>query len=438
MYTIDQLRATVADQLGIARPNPMQDAVWASEARRMIVISPTGSGKTVAFIGAMLRRIGEPDGSVQALVLAPSRELVIQIYEVARKMARGYKVAAFYGQHSMADEVATMAVVPDIIVATPGRMLDHIQRRTADIADLRVLVIDEYDKCLEMGFHEEMKRITARLHRVQAVILTSATPLKERPDFIDLDAAETVDFTPASENPQQRISIARVESAAKDKLQTLDDLLRSLHGGKVMVFVNHRESAERLYKSLREAGLPVGLYHGGLDQLDRERAVIQLDNGTTPIMIATDLAARGLDIDSVGTVIHYHLPVNQEAWTHRNGRTARVDASGAVYVITSEADNIPEYVVWDRDYNPTGASPDPIRRSTATLHINAGRKEKISRGDIVGFLINNLGLEASQIGKIDLRDHMAYVAIPRSFLGAVAALQQPKIKGKRVRITKFE
>ena len=428
----------LAEQFGINAPNPMQQAVWASEANRMIVISPTGSGKTLAFAGAMLKRIGEPDGRVQALVLAPSRELVLQIYEVVRKMARGYKTVAFYGQHAMADEIASLAVVPDIIVATPGRMLDHIQRRTADIADLRVLVIDEYDKALEMGFHEEMRRIVARLHRVEAVILTSATPLRERPDFIDFENVETIDFTPATQSPTGRLSIARVESTSKDKLQTLDDLLRSLSRDKVMVFVNHRESAERLYKSLREAGLPVGLYHGGLEQLDRERAVIQLDNGTTPILIATDLAARGLDIDSVGTVIHYHLPVNAEAWTHRNGRTARVDASGAVYVITSEADNIPDYVVWDRDYNPTGASADPIRRTTATLHINAGRKEKISKGDIVGFLINNLGLDASQIGKIDVRDHSAYVAIPRNYLGAVAALTQPKIKGKRVRITKFE
>ncbi len=432
------LEKILTEQFGISNPNPMQQAVWASEANRMIVISPTGSGKTIAFAGAVLQRLGEPDGRVQALVLAPSRELVIQIYEGVRKMARGYKTVAFYGQHSMADEIASLAVTPDIIVATPGRMLDHIQRRTADIADLRILVIDEYDKALELGFHEEMRRIVARLHRVEAVILTSATPLLQRPEFIDFAGVETIDFTPATDSPADRISIARVESVSKDKLQTLEDLLRSLHRDKVMVFVNHRESAERVYKNLREAGLPVGLYHGGLEQLERERAVIQLDNGTTPILIATDLAARGLDIDKVGTVIHYHLPVSAEAWTHRNGRTARVDASGAVYVITSEADNIPEFVVWDRNYNPTGASADPIRRTTATLHINAGRKEKISRGDIVGFLIHNLGLEAQQIGKIDVRDHSSYVAIPRNYLGAVAALAQPKIKGKRVRITKFE
>lgn len=431
------LKDITGRRLGIAEPNAMQLAVWASEAPRMVVLSPTGSGKTVAFAGALLQRLGAPCGMVQALVLAPSRELVLQIYDVMRRVCEGYKVAAFYGRHSMADEVATLRVVPDIIVATPGRMLDHLQRNTVDILRLRILVIDEYDKALEMGFHDEMRKICKRMRTPGSVILTSATCQAEMPDFIDMDGAVTIDFS-SSGNPRARTNIARVESPARDKLQTLVDLLRSLSDGKVIVFVNHRESAQRVYERLHDEGLPVGLYHGGLEQIDRERAVIQLNNGSTPILVATDLGSRGLDIDAVGTVIHYHLPGSSEVWTHRNGRTARIDAEGNVYVITSEADNIPDYVVWDRDYNPTGRSDSPIRRSMATLHINAGRKEKISRGDIVGFLCNNAGVAASEIGKIDLRDHAAYVAVPRSCLGTVAAIQSPKIKGKRVRVTKFE
>ena len=431
------LKEIISRRLGIAAPNAMQQAVWASQASRLVVLSPTGSGKTVAFAGAMLLRLSRPCGRVQALVLAPSRELVLQISEVVRRVCEGYKVAAFYGKHSMADEVATLSVVPDIIVATPGRMLDHLQRHTADISQVYMLVIDEYDKALELGFLDEMRRICARTGRLSSVILTSATRLADLPGFIDMSGAETVDFSSAAD-PRSRTNIARVESPARDKLQTLVDLLHSLDDGKVIVFVNHRESAERVYERLRAEHLPVGLYHGGLEQIDRERAMIQLNNGSTPILVATDLGSRGLDIDAVGSVIHYHLPGSAEVWTHRNGRTARVDADGSVYVITSDADDIPDYVVWDRDYNPTGHSDSPIRRTTATLHINAGRKEKISRGDIVGFLCNNAGVEAAQIGKIDLRDHAAYVAVPRSCLGAVAALQSPKIKGKRVRVTKFE
>ena len=433
-----QLTEIVADRFGINRLNPMQQTVWASEARRLVVLSPTGSGKTIAFAGAMLRRLDRPDGHIQALVLAPSRELVLQIYDVVRQMSRGFKVTDFYGKHSMADEVATLSVTPDIIVSTPGRLLDHLLRRTLSIETLRVLVIDEYDKALELGFHEEMRRICAKIRKIDYVILTSATPIVDMPGFIDMDGVRTIDFTSSRTAPRKRTQVARVQSPSRDKLQTLEDLIKSLPDGKVLIFVNHRESAERVHRHLRDAGLPAGLYHGGLEQVDRERAVIQLNNGTTPVLVSTDLGARGLDIDSVGTVIHYHLPPTPETWTHRNGRTALVDADGDVYVITAEGENIPEFITWDRDYNPTGMSDDPIRPGAATLHINAGRKEKISRGDIVGFLINNLGLEASQIGKIDVRDHAAYVAVPPSCLEAVAALQSPKIKGKRVRITNFE
>lgn len=431
------LNDIISRRLGIAEPNAMQLAVWASEAQRLVVLSPTGSGKTVAFAGAVLQRMANPGTSLQALILAPSRELVLQISEVMRRVCEGYKVAAFYGKHSMADEVATLSVTPDIIVATPGRMLDHLQRNTLSLHNLPILVIDEYDKALEMGFHDEMRKICARMRHLSSAILTSATAIADMPTFIDMSGAETVDYS-STADPRSRTNIARVESPARDKLQTLVDLLRSLPHGKVIIFVNHRESATRVYDRLRAEHLPAGLYHGGLEQIDRERAVIQLNNGSTPILVATDLGSRGLDIDAVGTVIHYHIPGSPEVWTHRNGRTARVDADGSVFIITSEADDIPSYIVWDRDYNPTGHSDTPIRRTTATLHINAGRKEKISRGDIVGFLINNAGLQAPEIGKIDLRDHAAYVAVPRSCLSTIAALPAPKIKGKRVRITKFD
>lgn len=421
-------------QLGIKRPNAMQQAVWASKAHKLIILSPTGSGKTVAFAGAVIERLSSPDARIQALVLAPSRELVLQIAEVLRKISAGYKVAAFYGKHSMADEVSTLSIVPDIVVATPGRLLDHLNRGSVDLSSVGCLVIDEYDKLLEMGFHEEMRKISRRIPAARSIILTSATVLSEMPDFLDLSQAETIDFTEVG-NPKKRVHIARVESPARDKLQTLVDLLHSLENGKVIIFVNHRESAERVCERLRAEGLPVALYHGGLEQLDRERAVIQLENGSRPIMVATDLAGRGLDIEAVSSVVHYHLPPSPETWTHRNGRTARVDASGNVFVITSEADNIPDYVVWDADYNPSGLSTDPIKATSVTLYINAGRKEKISRGDIVGFLTKDVGIESGKIGKIDLRDHAAYVAVPRDALPLIYSLSSPKIKGKRVRLS---
>lgn len=436
--TSTDLTRIVADRLDIARPNPMQLDVWASDASRLIVLAPTGSGKTVAFVGAMLRRLQPPRQYTQALILAPSRELVLQIFEVTRKMCTGYKVSAFYGKHSMEEEKASLAVAPDIIVATPGRMLDHLKRNNLTLDRCSTLVVDEYDKALELGFHDEMSRICRRLKAVKNVILTSATPLAEMPDFIDMRGAQTIDYAAQAADVRRRMQTVRVESPVRDKLQTLVDLLNSLPQGKVIVFVNHREAAERVYNALKGLHMPAALYHGGLEQIDREGAVIQFNNGSAPILVATDLGARGLDIDSVGTVVHYHLPSTPEAWTHRNGRTARVDATGTVYVITADGENIPDYVEWQRDYCPTGTSDDPIRRTAATLYINAGRKEKISRGDIVGFLTKDAKLDGSEIGKIDLRDHASYVAIPPQALNAVFGLPTPKIKGKRVRLSKFK
>lgn len=426
----------MAERLGIERPNAMQMAVWASPERHLVLLSPTGSGKTVAFAGLLMSRLARPCGKVQALILAPTRELVLQIHEVVRKLAVGYKVSAFYGKHSVADETETLSVAPDIAVATPGRLLDHIRRGRISLDDVSAVIIDEYDKCLELGFHDEMKRICAHARGVKDVVLTSATPIAEMPPFLDMTGAATIDYGGSS--PRSRMQIALVESPARDKLQTLVDLLESLDDGKVIVFVNHRESAERVHSALKERRLPVGLYHGALEQQQRDSAIIRFNNGSTPILVSTDLGSRGLDIDAVSAVVHYHMPTSAEAWTHRNGRTARVDATGQVYVIASEADTIPEYVAYDRTYNPTGHSGNPIRSRMATVYVNAGRKEKVSKGDIVGFLTKDAGLRASEIGRIDLRDHCAYVAVPKAMLPTIHAIPSPKIKGKRVRLSKFD
>ena len=402
-----EIAANIRDRLGIAELNAMQLAVGASRSRKIMLIAPTGSGKTVAFAIALLRSLHSSDGRVQGVVLAPSRELVLQICEVIRRIAACLRTVAFYGGHSVTDEVNSLSQIPDIIVATPGRLLDHIRRRNVDLSRVTSLVIDEYDKSLELGFQDEMRRIVRRISDPANIVLTSATRLGEMPDFINLDGCETIDCglddAPCAAAP--RLNIAKVESPARDKAQTLVDLLKSLHDGRVLVFVNHRESADRTYDILSRAGLPAGVYHGGLDQSEREKAVRLLDNGSRPILVTTDLAARA-------------------------------GASGDVFVITSEADNVPDYVVWDHDYNPTGRSADPIRAHYATLHLNAGKREKISRGDVVGFLCQKGGLTAGEIGKIDVSDHQTLVAVAADkAAGLVKTLAPEKIKGKRVRIT---
>lgn len=440
---LSEILTQIRTRLGIESLNAMQEKVVATDsATNLVLLSPTGSGKTVAFATAMLKTLPPPSGSVAATVIAPSRELVVQIYRVVRELAAGYKVVALYGGHSMADEKNSLRPVPDIVVATPGRLLDHVNRGNIDLYTTRVLVLDEYDKSLELGFHDEMSRLVRTMPNLKRTLLISATRLPEMPPFMTMKRVETLDFLPeavaAGSDPRRRTQVVEVASPVADKLETLGSLLASLPNGKVIVFVNHRESAQRVYQALRAIGLPAGIYHGALEQPDREKAVDLLNNGTTPILVSTDLGARGLDIDGVQAIVHYHMPTSQEAWTHRNGRTARVDASGTVYVITSEADSVPDYVRFDRAYVPTGRSDDPIRATAATLYFNAGKKEKISRGDIAGFLMKQGGLSSGEVGRIIVRDHSSLAAVPVAKVGAVlAAVGQEKLKGKRVRISRM-
>ncbi|MDE5636008.1 MAG: DbpA RNA binding domain-containing protein, partial [Muribaculaceae bacterium] len=238
--------------------------------------------------------------------------------------------------------------------------------------------------------------------------------------------------------PRHRMQVVQVESPVRDKLGTLIDLLHSVDNRRVIIFVNHRESAERVYNAIVKEDFPAGLYHGGLEQRERQLALDLLDNGTTPVLVATDLAARGLDIDDIGAVIHYHMPVSTEAWTHRNGRTARQDAHGTIYVITAEGENIPDCITFDRSYVPSGHSDDPIHSDTATLYFNAGRREKISRGDIAGYLINRGGLEPSEVGRIIVGDHSAIAAVPRDKArDVVKAVAPHRLKNTRVRVTRI-
>lgn len=430
--------ANASERLGIASLNPMQLAVLSTDARRLILLAPTGSGKTLAFTIALLKKIDRPCQKVQAVVLEPSRELALQTADVVRRVATGYKTSVFYGGHALSAEVDSIkGAVPDIVVATPGRLVDHLTRGSISIAEASILIIDEYDKSLELGFLDTMKKIGRRLpKRLNLAMLTSATPLAELPGFIDMEGAEEIDFTERTTSPRSRMSIVNVVSPERDKIETLSRLLLTLPAGsRTIVFVNHRESAERVYKALLKRGFPVGMYHGGLEQRDREEALELLNNATTPILVSTDLASRGLDIDAVESVVHYHHATSAEAWTHRNGRTARVDASGTVYCITAEGEDIPEFEVYDRELNPNPATQTPHPSGIATLFVNAGKKDKISKGDIAGFLIQQGGLDKSEVGRISVSDHRSLVAVPAMKVKATLEnIAGKRLKNKSVKI----
>lgn len=434
----------VNSRLGIETLNPMQEKMMraSSDSTSIILLSPTGSGKTLAFTLPMLKWLRPAAGRVQAVVIAPSRELVIQIGGVIRAIAAGYKVSVLYGGHNVEDEVNTLSVTPDIIVATPGRLLDHLKRGNLDASSCRILVLDEFDKSLELGFEDDMRKIFNRLKNVSRFLLTSATPAATLPSFLKLDSPLELNFLPQdAKKTRKRMRVYGVRSDGADKLESLLNLLQTLQaddkGGRGIVFVNHRESAERVYQFLRSQGVDAALYHGALDQRGREQALASFNNGSRPVLIATDLAARGLDIEGVRNIVHYHQPLTPEAYTHRNGRTARVEAEGDIFLLLGPDEEVKPFVDMDGEYRISSHPEASLKGDYTTIVIDAGRKEKISKGDVLGFLIKDLGIEGSAVGKIELHDHYSLAAVSSEVINGklIEALSKSRIKGKRVRVT---
>ena len=427
--------------LNIDSLNGMQKQMLETAQRPhdIILLSPTGSGKTLAFLLPVLQRIDPRAAGVQALVLVPSRELALQIESVLRKIAAGIKIVCCYGGHSVREESKSLAVAPALIIGTPGRIADHLRRGRLSLDTLDTLVLDEFDKCLALGFHDEMKEIIAPLKEVKKKILTSATDSESLPAFTALKRPVKLDFLgsrKSEENPTARLSLYRIDSPEKDKLDTLLVLLRKLKPGLTLIFCNQRESVARVQQFLTDRGIIAEAFHGGMEQADRERALCKFRNRSSYICVSTDLAARGLDISEVKYIIHYHLPVDLESFTHRNGRTARMHAEGEAFMIVGPTEQLPEYA-----RQATAFRLDPTANllqtpPMATLHFAAGKKEKISKGDIVGFLTQKGGLTADEIGLIEVKDHYCYVAVARDKAHeTLCRLRDEKIKGKKVKIS---
>ncbi|TAF26379.1 MAG: DEAD/DEAH box helicase [Runella slithyformis] len=421
--------------LGIEALNTMQLATQKVilEDTNILLLSPTGSGKTLAFLLPLLQILQPNTTAVQCLVLAPSRELALQIEQVWKKMATGFKANVCYGGHAMATEIKNLSSPPALLIGTPGRIADHISRRTFDLTSVQTLIVDEFDKSLEMGFQDQLSYIIGGLSALNKRVLASATSGIAVPDFMGFSTPTRLDFIPVNE-VKTTLTMKAVVSDNKDN--SLFYLICALNSEPALIFCNHREASERACSLLNERGIYATFYHGGMDQDDRERALIQFRNGSTNYLITTDLAARGLDIPEMKHVVHYHFPIHAHEFVHRNGRTARMHASGTSYLLLHQNEPMPEYV--DKSLKtmtlPTN-NPLPNPPEFVTIYVSGGKKNKINKIDIVGFFSQKGALEKGDLGLIEVKDFTSFAAVKRTkYKEFLKRIKDEKMKGKKYKI----
>lgn len=425
----------ILEKLHISELNDMQlDSINAilETNNDVVILSPTGTGKTLAYLLPITQLIDASKDAVQAIVIVPGRELALQSDTVLKNMGAGLRSAGCYGGRPAMDEHKTLKKVkPHMVFGTPGRLNDHIDKGNISPYSINCLVIDEFDKCLEMGFHDEMARLIKKLPGIRRRILVSATEAEQIPNFVHLNHAERINYLIDEEQVTDRVTLYEVRSSTKDKLETLTKLLRSLGDSSSIVFLNYRDGVERTADFLRRNGFSVSSFHGGMEQKMREDALYKFSNGSSNIFVSTDLASRGLDIPDIDNIIHYHLPQGEDGYIHRVGRTARWKAEGNAYFILGPEEYIPEFVEGDVEIKEIPEElPEPALPRMATIYIGKGKKDKLSKGDIVGYLCKKGGLESSEIGRIDVKDRYTYAAVIRRKVNQVLKLTQgEKIKG---------
>ena len=425
----------ILEKLKIAKLNPMQQEAGKaiSSNNNTILLSPTGTGKTLAFLLPILKELDAEVKEVQVMILVPSRELAIQIEQVVREMGTGFKANAVYGGRSSAKDKTELKHPPAIIIGTPGRLADHLRRETFSSESIKTIVLDEFDKSLEIGFEEEMSEIFELLPNIEKRVLTSATQNVEIPRFVEMKDPEKINYL-SDEAPL--LKVKTVNSPNRDKLETLLDLLGHIGNKPGIIFCNFKDSIQRVSEFLSDKNIPHGTFHGGMEQQDRERALIKFRNGTHRIIIATDLAARGLDIPELNFIIHYQLPLKEAEFTHRNGRTARMEVKGTAYVLKWEKEDLPEFI---QEAAIQKLESNSLKKETEweTLFISGGRKDKISKGDIAGLFFKQGNLTKDELGTIELKQDCSFVSVAASKANEVIrSLDNSRLKKKKVRIRK--
>ncbi len=411
-----------------------QAAISAAKNGDVILLSPTGSGKTLAFLLPVLNLLNTEIQTVQVMILVPSRELALQIEQVFRGMGTGFKVNCCYGGHAVKIELNNLSQPPAVLIGTPGRIAHHLRRESFSADTIQTLILDEFDKALEFGFQEDMAYIIRALPALKKRILTSATQMDEIPAFTGVVNPTTINRLSNIAVTPHLVQKAVITEAA-DKLDALFALVCKVSEKPTLVFCNHRDAVERISDLLFDMGLPHDIFHGGMEQDDRERALLKFRNGSHRILITTDLASRGLDIPEIAHIIHYQLPHNEEAFVHRNGRTARMHATGTSYLLLAP-DELPAYLkkmpaVEELPEHPVVPPPSPW----ATVYIAAGKKDKVNKVDIVGLLLQKGELGKDDLGLIEVLDHSSYAAVKRNRIErTVNLLKNEKIKGKKIKI----
>lgn len=427
----------ILSRLNIKSLNEMQlAAIEAAEQHdNMLLLSATGSGKTLAFLLPLVKLLDPANTKSQALIIVPSRELALQIESVFKSMGTNLKVTCCYGGHLRETEENNLKQPPALLIGTPGRLADHIRRGNITIDSLETLVLDEFDKSLELGFIEEMSFIIGSLKGINKRILTSATEAVEIPAFIGMNDPVKLNFLNDNDG-ETGLAIKTLRSDGKDKLETLFRLICMLGNRSTIIFCNHRESVERTSSYLKEKDIVNVFYHGALEQPERDAALCKFRNGTSNVLVTTDLAARGLDIANIRYIIHYHLPGTEDVFTHRNGRTARMDASGTAILILSPEEVMPAYIDKDTETIQLPATATiPDKPQWSTLFIAAGKKDKVNKIDIVGFLSNRGHLKKEDIGLIEVKDFFSFVAVRKSKVShTLQQIKEHKLKNKKVKI----
>lgn len=410
----------------------------------------TGSGKTAAFGIGLLHHLDVQNYQSQALVLCPTRELADQVSKEIRRLARpvaNIKILTLCGGAPIGPQYASLEHQPHIVVGTPGRILKHLQKGTLKLNGIKSLVLDEADRMLDMGFHDDIMRIIDETPVQRQSLLFSATFPDEIKDISKAIQKNPVDIQVESLHDDKNIKQVFYEIHKDARSETLIALLQHYCPQSSVVFCNRKQQCNELAKELKRQGFYALALHGDLEQKERDQVLVQFSNKSSSILIATDVAARGLDIKDLNAVINYELSPDPEVHIHRIGRTGRAGNEGLALSLfaTSEAPKVNAI----EDYQSSSVcieETSSLKTHTncdltppmVTLRINAGRKNKIRAGDILGALTKNTNLPGKKIGKIDIYDIVSYVAIEHTIARqALKVLSEGKIKGRKFRVHKL-